>query len=85
MIFRVDDDDDKDDDDASDDGDDPVGYVDVAPPDSKHDFPPFPLQWISKLGVQSALLSDLATQCSDHIPYHVAVLHCLDNDGGSAQ
>ena len=39
-----------------------------------------PLQWIPKLGVQSGILADLASQCADHIPYHVAVLHHLDND-----
>jgi len=38
------------------------------------------LQWIPKLGVQSGILADLASQCADHIPYHVAVLHYLDND-----
>ena len=41
---------------------------------------PLALQWVQKPGVQSALLADLAGQCSDHIPYHVAVLHSLDSD-----
>ena len=30
--------------------------------------------------MESALLADLATQCADHIPYHVALLHSLDTE-----
>ena len=30
--------------------------------------------------MESSLLSELASQCVDHIPYHVAILHSLDND-----
>ena len=44
-------------------------------PQRKRVFPPLPLQWILKLGVE--VLSDLAT--SDPIPYYQAVLQSLDN------
>ena len=45
-------------------------------PQRKRVFPPLPLQWILKLGVE--VLSDLAT--SDPIPYYEAVLRSLQND-----